>query len=168
VNYSGCWGLWEITHTGCYIHFDSNNPCHVKREGAWNPVRTASTIRQEQDFHNEARNIKHELALNGYSPFFTDSSVKVLTVKSWLETVQLSSPVLGVCQKNSDILGTSTILGPSSKPATRLEAHSWKPDQAGILWIPDMVSKAYTMWMWTELHHWSGQTTGDESQRTPT
>jgi hypothetical protein len=76
----------KLAHTGRYLNFDSNHPpCKVRSVRGL--FHTASTIYQEQqDFHNEVGNIKHELALSGYPPFFADSIVKGLTVKSRPET----------------------------------------------------------------------------------
>jgi hypothetical protein len=52
--------------------------------------------------------------------------------------------IKGVLGK-SDVLETDTTLGLSSKSATPLHSHLWKPDQTEILWIPDIVSITYTV-----------------------
>jgi hypothetical protein len=63
----------KSTHTGRYLHFDSNHPPHVKRGIVQCLQSTASTTCQEQeDILNEIGNLRCELHLNEYPKWFTD------------------------------------------------------------------------------------------------
>jgi hypothetical protein len=51
-------------HTGCYLHFKSSHPYHVKRGVVHSLISRAKAICQDQkDFNNE---IRHDLMLNEY------------------------------------------------------------------------------------------------------
>jgi hypothetical protein len=68
------------THTGRYLHFDSNHPHHVKRGVVRSLIHRASVICQDRhDFLNEARHIKHDLALNGHPSALVNSIISTPT-----------------------------------------------------------------------------------------
>jgi hypothetical protein len=75
------------THTGRYLHFESNHPHHVKRGVVRSLIHRASIICQDrQDFLNEAKQIKHDLALNGYPSAFVNSIINKPITISHLDT----------------------------------------------------------------------------------
>jgi hypothetical protein len=52
-------GLKKPTHTGHYLHFDSNHPPNVKRGTVHSPQSTASAIRQKkQGLFREISNLR--------------------------------------------------------------------------------------------------------------
>jgi hypothetical protein len=65
------------THTGCYLHFKSNHPHHVKRGAVHSLINRAKVICQNQkDFNNEIEAIRHDLMLNEYPKEFVDFVMK--------------------------------------------------------------------------------------------
>jgi hypothetical protein len=66
-------------HTGCYLHFKSNHPHHVKRQAIHSLIGQSKVICQDQnDFNTEIKNIRHNLMLNEYPQEFTDFVMKPL------------------------------------------------------------------------------------------
>jgi hypothetical protein len=67
------------THTGRYLHFDSNHPPHVKRGLVQSLNCKASTICQEQEDVrdlNETGNMRCDLQLSGCPKRLIDSIIK--------------------------------------------------------------------------------------------
>jgi hypothetical protein len=63
------------THTGCYLHFKSNHPHHVKRGVVHSLVNWAQDICQK-DFDIKIKNIRHDLTLNEYPKEFVAQQKK--------------------------------------------------------------------------------------------
>jgi hypothetical protein len=107
------------THIGRYLHFKSNHPHHVKRGITQSLVSGAKVICQDRkDFKREIKNIRHDLILNEYLQEFVDSIMKPGRSNHPSGTIYQSMviiPYVGVSLKNSDALGTTSMLGPSSK-----------------------------------------------------
>jgi hypothetical protein len=67
----------KLTHTGCYLHFKSNHPHHVKRGVVQSLINRAKVICQDQkDLDNEIKHIRHDLMLNEYPLGFINSIMK--------------------------------------------------------------------------------------------
>jgi hypothetical protein len=70
----------KSTHTGRYLHCKSNYPHHVKRGVFHSLVKRAKVIcKNQKDFKNKIKNLRHDLMLNEYRKEFVDSIMKPST-----------------------------------------------------------------------------------------
>jgi hypothetical protein len=65
------------THTGRYLHFNSNHPPHVKRGVVHSLINRAITLcTEKQEYAKEVMKIRQDLATNGYPQHIIDSVLK--------------------------------------------------------------------------------------------
>jgi hypothetical protein len=115
---------WKPTHAGCYLHFKSNHPHHVKRGVVHSLISRVKVIYQDQKgFNKEIKNIGHDVMLNEYPKEFVDSVMKPSkSSHPSSDTIYQGTilfHMLRVFMRNSDALETVSMSGPFSK----LSAH---------------------------------------------
>jgi hypothetical protein len=115
------------THTGCYLHFKSNYPHHVRTGVVHSLLNRAKVICQNhKDFNNKIKTIRHDLMLNEYPKEFVDSVTKLSirnrpTSDTAYQGMALSSScMLRAFPRNSGALGTISV----SEQSSRLDIHS--------------------------------------------
>jgi uncharacterized protein (UPF0335 family) len=65
------------THTGRYLHFNSNHPPHVKRGVVHSFINRAITLcTEKQEYAKEVVKIRQDLAMNGYPQHLINSVLK--------------------------------------------------------------------------------------------
>jgi hypothetical protein len=73
----------KSTHTGRYLHFNSNHPPHVKREVVHSLINTAATIcTEKQEYSKELVKIRQDVAMNGYPQHLINSILERSGAKS--------------------------------------------------------------------------------------
>jgi hypothetical protein len=80
----------------------------------------------QQDFNNEIKIVRHDLMLNVYPKEFVDSDMKPSTrYHPFSETITrvLTSLMLRLFPRNSDVLGTVSISRPFSEQNTHSVGH---------------------------------------------
>jgi predicted GIY-YIG superfamily endonuclease len=84
------------THTGRYLHFNSNHPPHVKRGVVDSLINRAITLCTEKQEYAKVVKIRQGLATNGYTQHLIDSVLKRTRAKSRRETdeTRLSAVVI--------------------------------------------------------------------------
>jgi hypothetical protein len=92
-------------HTGCYQHFKSNQPHHVKSGVDHSLISQAKVICQDQkDFNKEVKNIRRDLMLDEYPQVFVYSIMKPSRINRPSSDAEYQVTVIiphvkGICEK---------------------------------------------------------------------